>query len=113
MSGVDDVARQKKVPKKAPKQAHEYTKNQRRRQESKRDHLRKMSVIFNSLARGRVHDVRRSFITGSIEQKLNREKDLPGCLFLPPIWEELLSVEQGCLRQFPSCVLCKEGILRF
>ncbi|CAN0232983.1 unnamed protein product [Ectocarpus sp. 4 AP-2014] len=113
VSGVDDVARRKKVPKKAPKQAHEYTENQRRRQESKRDHLCMMNVVFNSLARDIMHDVRRSFITGSFEQKLNREKGLPGCFFLPPIWEEIRLLNKDVCDDFRAVFGAKKALYGF
>ncbi len=112
-SEIDKEARRKELPEKAPKQEHEYTDNHRRKQENKRSHLRRMNVIFNMLARERVRDVSRSFMTGSLEHKLNREKGLPGCLFLPPIWEELCQLDKDVCDGFRVVFGAKKALYDF
>lgn len=113
VSGVDEVARPKKVSNKAPKQEDEYTANQRCKRESKRSHLGKMNVIFNTLARDMMQDVGRSFISGSLEHKLNREKGLPGCLFLPSIWKELCRLDEDVCQDFRVVFGAKKALCDF
>lgn len=72
-----------------------------------------MNVIFNTMARDRVRDVGRSFISGSLEQKLNREKGLPGCLFLPPTWRELCNLDENVCEGFRVVFGAKKALYNF
>lgn len=108
---VDKVLPVDKKPKRESE--NEYTENQRKKQGERRNHLRKMNVLFNRLAREEVKDVNSTFVRDTLAYKLNREKGQPGCVFLPAVWSELETSDADVCNGFRRAFKDKKSLYDF